>query len=103
MAKYFSAAKPGFVSLEGFVDAMVLVEGIKRAGKDLTREKLVRALESIHDFDAGLGSRLKLSFSAANHKGFHNVYPTIVKGGVAVPFSDWSQFRNRVPEVQEAN
>jgi ABC-type branched-subunit amino acid transport system substrate-binding protein len=93
MAKYFSAAKPGFVSLEGFVDAMVLVEGLKRAGRDLTREKLVRGLESIHDFDAGLGPRLKLNFSTENHKGFHNVYPTVVKGGVAVPFSDWAQFR----------
>ena len=104
MAKYFSAAKPGFVSLEGFVDAMVLVEGLKRAGRDLTREKLVRALESIHDFDVGLGPRLKLSFSAANHKGFHNVYPTIVKGGVAVPFTDWSQFRrNDVSEMKQAN
>lgn len=93
MAKYFADSKPGFVSLEGFVDAMVLVEGLKRSGKDPTREKLVRALESIHNFDAGLGPNLKLSFSAANHKGFHNVYPTVVKGGVAVPFTDWDQFR----------
>ncbi|HSM88131.1 MAG TPA: ABC transporter substrate-binding protein [Candidatus Limnocylindrales bacterium] len=92
LQKYFSNARPGFVSLEGFVDAMVLVEGLKRAGKDLTREKLVRALESVHDFDTGLGPRLKLNFSPVNHKGFHNVYPTVVRGGVAVPFSDWSQF-----------
>lgn len=94
MAKYFPDSKPGFVSLEGFVDAMVLVEGLKRAGKDLTREKLVRALESIHHFDTGLGPNLMLSFSPTNHKGFHNVYSTVVKGGVAVPFSDWEQFRN---------
>ena len=104
MTKYFSAAKPGYVSLEGFVDAMVLVEGLKRAGEDLTREKLVRALESIHDFDAGLGPRLRLNFSAANHKGFHNVYPTVVKGGVAVPFSDWGQFRKEhMGAAAEAN
>lgn len=94
MAKYFADSKPGFVSLEGFVDATVLVEGLKRAGKDLTREKLVRALESIHNFDTGLGPNLMLSFSASNHKGFHNVYSTVVKNGVAVPFTDWEQFRN---------
>jgi branched-chain amino acid transport system substrate-binding protein len=104
MTRYFSAAKPGYVSLEGFVDAMVLVEGLKRAGKDLTREKLVRSLESIHDFDAGLGPRLRLNFSPANHKGFHNIYPTVVKGGVAVPVTDWSQFKkDHLAAVQETN
>jgi ABC-type branched-subunit amino acid transport system substrate-binding protein len=35
--------RPNFVSLEGFVDAMVLVEGLKRAGKDLTRDGLIEA------------------------------------------------------------
>jgi branched-chain amino acid transport system substrate-binding protein len=38
LAKYFPGEQPGFVSLEGFVDAMVMVEGLKRAGKELTRE-----------------------------------------------------------------
>lgn len=96
LAKSFSSAKPGFVSLEGFIDAMVLVEGIRRAGKDLTREKLIRSLESIHDFDTGLGPQLKVNFSAANHKGFHNVYPTVVKGGVAVPFTDWAALKRNI-------
>jgi branched-chain amino acid transport system substrate-binding protein len=93
LAKYFATAKPGFVSLEGFVDAMVLVEGLKRAGKNPTRESLIRALESIHDYDTGLGPKLKLNFTASSHKGFRNVYATVVKDGVAVPFSDWAQFR----------
>jgi branched-chain amino acid transport system substrate-binding protein len=34
---------------------MVMVEGLKRAGKDLTREGLIRAIESIHQLDLGLG------------------------------------------------
>jgi branched-chain amino acid transport system substrate-binding protein len=93
LARSFPNARPGFVSLEGFVDAMVLVEGIRRAGKDLTREKLIRALESIHDYNTGLGPKLQVNFSPANHKGFHNVYPTVVKGGVAVPFTDWAELK----------
>ncbi len=40
LGKYFPSEQPNFVSLEGFVDAMVMVEGLKRAGKDLTREGL---------------------------------------------------------------
>jgi ABC-type branched-subunit amino acid transport system substrate-binding protein len=88
--KYFPSAKPNFVSLEGFVDAMVLVEGLKRAGKDLTREGLIRGIESIHEFDMGLGPQLKLNYSARSHKGFEHVIPTVIRGGRAVPFTDWS-------------
>jgi len=31
LSKYYPDATPSFVSLEGFVDAMVVVEGLKRA------------------------------------------------------------------------
>jgi branched-chain amino acid transport system substrate-binding protein len=90
MTKYFPSAQPNFVSLEGFVDAMVLVEGLRRAGKDLTREGLIRGIESIHEFDLGLGPQLKLNYSSKEHKGFDHVIPTVVRGGRAVPFTDWS-------------
>jgi branched-chain amino acid transport system substrate-binding protein len=90
LKKYIPSAQPNFVSLEGFVDAMVLVEGLKRAGKELTREGLIHGIESIHEFDLGLGSQLKLDYSAKDHKGFDHVIPTVVRGGRAVPFTDWS-------------
>ena len=90
LQKYAATSRPNFVSLEGFVDAMVLVEGVKHAGKDLTREGLIRGIESIHDFDAGLGSQLKITYSPRDHKGFKHVLPTVVRGGRAVPFTDWS-------------
>jgi hypothetical protein len=78
------------VSFEGFVDAMVMVEGLKRAGKELTREGLVHGIESLHDVDLGLGPQLKLDYSAKDHKGFDHVIPAVVRGGRAVPFTDWS-------------
>jgi len=87
--------KPGFVSLEGFVDAMVLVEGLKRAGKNPTREKFIQGLESIHAYDLGLGPRLKLGFSASNHKGLQNVYATMVHNGLAVPMTDWTSVKRK--------
>jgi branched-chain amino acid transport system substrate-binding protein len=90
LGKYYPSAQPNFVSLEGFVDAMVLVEGLKKAGKELTREGLIRGIESIHDFDIGLGSQLKLDYGPKDHKGFDHVIPTVVRGGRAVPFTDWS-------------
>lgn len=90
LARYSPGEAPTFVSLEGFVDAMVLVEGLKRAGKELTREKFISAIESIHQMNAGLGQKLTLNYSASDHKGFDNVYPTIVKSGQPVLLTDWS-------------
>src|SRR3984893_7839971 len=89
LSKYAPSARPNFVSLEGFVDAMVMVEGLKRAGKELTREGLIHGIESIHELDLGLGPQLKLNYSAKSHKGFDHVIPTVVRGGRAVPFTDW--------------
>ncbi len=90
LAKYFPSAQPSFVSLEGFVDARVMVKGLKRAGKELTREGLIHGVESIHEMDLGLGPQLKLNYSAKSHKGFDHVIPTVILGGRAVPFTDWS-------------
>jgi hypothetical protein len=72
------------------VDALVVVEGLKRAGKDVTREKFIAAIESIHDMNVGLGPRLVLNYNSTDHKGFDNVYPTVVKSGQPVLLTDWS-------------
>ena len=93
LAKYFPGEQPRFVSLEGFVDAMVMVEGLKRAGKELTREGLVRGIEAIHQLDLGLGPQLKLDYSARDHAGLSTVIPTVIRGGRAVPFTDGSNVR----------
>jgi branched-chain amino acid transport system substrate-binding protein len=90
LARYYPSTPPSFVSLEGFVDAMVLVEGLKRAGKDVTREKFITAVESIHDFNIGLGPRITLSYGPSDHKGFDSVYTTVVKSGQPVVLTDWS-------------
>jgi ABC-type branched-subunit amino acid transport system substrate-binding protein len=44
---------PSYASIEGFIAAKVLVEGLRRAGPKPTREKLVAALESMRRFDLG--------------------------------------------------
>jgi branched-chain amino acid transport system substrate-binding protein len=90
LQKFSPGVQPNFVSFEGFVDAMVLVEGLKRAGKEPTREGLIHGIESIHELDLGLGPQLKLDYGPRDHKGFDHVVPTIIRGGRAVPFTDWS-------------
>jgi hypothetical protein len=93
LAKYFLSEQPGFVSLQGLVDAMVMVEGLKRAGKDLTREGLIKGIESIHQMDLGLGPQLKLDYSRRDHAGLQAVIPTVIRGGRAVPFTDWAMVK----------
>ena len=52
--------------LEGFAGAKVLVEGLRRAGKQPTREKLREALETLRRYDIG---GLEVSFSPTSHTG----------------------------------
>lgn len=40
-------------SLEGYISAKVFVDALRRAGKDLTRAKLIAGLESMHNYDLG--------------------------------------------------
>lgn len=87
--QYYPQSKPTFCSLEGFVDAIVLVDGLREAGKDLTREKLISALESFHDKDMGLGPALRLTYGPGRHKGFDQVYTTVVRNGQPIAFLNW--------------
>jgi ABC-type branched-subunit amino acid transport system substrate-binding protein len=52
--------------VEGFVNAKVLVEGLKRAGPKPDRARLQAGLESIRKWDLG---GLELSYSATDHSG----------------------------------
>jgi len=64
-----------FSSLEGYIVAKVMVEGLKRSGKDLTREKLVSALESMNGVDIG---EFTVNFSPTNHSGSKFVDLTMI-------------------------
>jgi serine/threonine protein kinase/ABC-type branched-subunit amino acid transport system substrate-binding protein len=79
LEKYYPHEQPGFVSLEGYIDAVLLAEGLRRAGTDLTNETLVDALEAIRDHDIGLGVLLK--YGPSEHQASHKVWGTIIDGG----------------------
>ena len=53
-------------SLESCIAAKVLVEGIRRAGKEPTREALKKGLEELGRYDAG---GLEITFSPSSHHG----------------------------------
>lgn len=52
--------------LEGYAAAKVLVEGIRRAGPNPTRQKLVAALEGMRNYDLG---GLEISYGPDDHTG----------------------------------
>ncbi len=86
LQQYYPEDHPNFVSLEGYINAKVLVEGMVRAGRDLNRESFINAIESIHDFDLGISN--PLSFSAADHQGLERVYFTLFTNGRFVWLTD---------------
>src|SRR5207249_4366908 len=58
LRKYFPKERPNFTSLEGYIDAMILVEALKKTGDDLTTDTLIQSLESIRNLDLGLGAAI---------------------------------------------
>ena len=64
-----------FSSLEGFLVAKVTVEGLRRAGRNLTRERFIKALETMHDVDFG---GFAVSYSPRDHNGSMYVDLTII-------------------------
>jgi branched-chain amino acid transport system substrate-binding protein len=68
-------AEPSFSSLEGFINAKVLVEALRRAGRKPTREGLIKALESMHGYDVG---GLTISYAAGSHQGSRFVDVVVV-------------------------
>jgi ABC-type branched-subunit amino acid transport system substrate-binding protein len=74
LAKYFPGEAADYVSFEGYIVGKILVEGLRRVGPQVDTEKLIDALESIHDLDMGLGTLL--NFGPSEHQASHKVWGT---------------------------
>lgn len=79
LARYYPDDRPNFVSFEGFINARVLIEALRRTGRDITREGFIRALESIKEHYVGIGTAI--SFGPRDHQGIDDVYFTEVRNG----------------------
>jgi ABC-type branched-subunit amino acid transport system substrate-binding protein len=74
MQKHFPGQPLDFISLEGFLAAQVFTNGLERAGRNLTTERLVDTLEAMRELDVGIG--IKLAFGPAEHQACHEVWAT---------------------------
>lgn len=71
-------ANYSYYGIEGYLMARVMVDGLRRAGKDLNRDKLVSALEGMNNNDFG---GYRVSFGSNNRQGSHFVEMTVIGAG----------------------
>ncbi|MDB5859066.1 MAG: Amino acid/amide transporter substrate-binding protein family [Ramlibacter sp.] len=79
--KAADGAETDYTSLEGYLDAVVLVEALRKAGPGLTRASFIGALEGMQ---ADLGG-VKVEYSPRSHQGLKGIFHTVVRGGRPVP------------------
>jgi ABC-type branched-subunit amino acid transport system substrate-binding protein len=75
LAKKAGNADYNFSAMEGFLVAKVFVEGLRRTGRDLNREKFIDTMEKMQDLDLG---GFYIGYSPTNHAGSNFVDLTII-------------------------
>jgi branched-chain amino acid transport system substrate-binding protein len=86
MAKHFAKNEPNRYSLSGYFAAMLFTEGAKRAGKNLTRESLVTALEGVKGFESGILPPITIG---ADHETQRQGFWVRVEKGRFKQLTDW--------------
>ncbi|UCD88389.1 MAG: ABC transporter substrate-binding protein [Desulfobacterales bacterium] len=87
LEKYYPEGQPSYVGLEGFSNAIVLVKGLQLAGRDLDREGLIEAIESLKGYSLGIGR--PLNFGKEDHQGLDAVYFSQIREGKLVLVTEW--------------
>ena len=71
-----SGVEPEFVSLEGYLVGRLAIAALDKAGKDVTREGLIKAIKDTGSFDIG---GLAMTFSATKNEGLDKVFMTVIQ------------------------
>jgi branched-chain amino acid transport system substrate-binding protein len=75
LKKYAPKEEINYTSFEEFLGAKVLVEGLRRAGPNPTRAKVMKALEGLSGYDLG---GITVSYSPTNRVGSQYVEVTVI-------------------------
>jgi ABC-type branched-subunit amino acid transport system substrate-binding protein len=83
-----------YLALFGAVSMIHFAEGLKKAGKDLTVEKFIKAMETIKDWKPeGIGA--PVTYTATRHHGVNASRMGLAKNGKHVPITDFTIFKPR--------
>jgi len=66
------------------------VEGLRRAGRELTKERFVTAMESIRNWDAQVIRGV--TFGPDRRQGINRVFLTRAEGGRWTRLTDWISY-----------
>lgn len=83
-------------ALESFIGARAIVEAMERAGKNLTRDSLRKAAESMIGWDPGVGQ--KLTWGQGDNQGFDSVWLPGIKNDEFVLVTDMKKYLTDKPE-----
>jgi branched-chain amino acid transport system substrate-binding protein len=87
MQKHFPKNEVNRYSLSGYFAGVLFAEGARRAGRTLTRESLIAALESIKGFESGILPPITIGPDHETQKqGF---WVRVEKSGRFKPLTDW--------------
>jgi ABC-type branched-subunit amino acid transport system substrate-binding protein len=87
----YKSVPHSFVSLEGFLNAKLLVAVLEKMGPPFERSRIRAAAESIRDLDLGIG--VPFSFGPNRHQATDRVYFTVVRDGRHEALTDWEGLR----------
>jgi len=86
MRRSFPKNEPSRYSLAGYFGGMLFTEAAKRAGRNLTRESLIAALESIKGFESGILPPLTIGH---DHETQKQGFWVRIEKGRFTPLTDW--------------
>jgi branched-chain amino acid transport system substrate-binding protein len=84
----YEPQKYSYVGFEGFLNAKLIVEILRRMGPHPERAKIRNVVEGIKGLD--LGIKTKVTYGPDKHQGLDSVYYTTVRDGKFVPMTDWT-------------
>jgi branched-chain amino acid transport system substrate-binding protein len=71
-----AGGEPEFVSLEGYLAGRLAIAALEKAGKDVTRDGMLKAIKDTGKFDIG---GLPMTFSAEKNEALDKVWMTIIE------------------------
>jgi ABC-type branched-subunit amino acid transport system substrate-binding protein len=86
----YQPLRHSFVSLEGFLNAKLLVQILSSLGPTPAKKRINETVEGIRNYDLGIGNLI--SFGPDKHQGLDRVYYTTLEGDKFVPLASWEQW-----------
>lgn len=86
LERFYPDKDPDYVSFEGYLVAKFVTEAIRKIKAPIDPESLIDTIESVGQFDIGIGETL--SYSKNEHQGNHHVWLTRINAKKVIK-SDW--------------